>query len=182
MQCSGIIPAWNCSAFQETQLVLGHPAMQSGRFVNRLIGMLLVVTLMCPSWLWGNCCCSRRAVARNHAACCPSSPDSGVKTKSTAKPCCAARVAVVKTATPERPDCRPVSPCRCRMPVDSVVVLNSVRTSELTSQIVPIAIPERFAGIPDHDLPCGLASSPSKDPSDPPSPSERCARLCRWLA
>ena len=155
--------------------------MQSGVLANRLIGLLLAVTMLCPSWLCGNCCCSRRVIARNLAACCQSKVDSAAETKPQ-KACCAKRALVVKSAASERPDCHPVSPCRCRTSVEAVAVTGSVRSSELTSQIVPMAIPGWIAAMLGNDLPSNVASLPRNDPGDPPSPLERCAQLCRWLA
>ena len=155
--------------------------MQSGVLANRLIGLLLAVTMLCPSWLWGNCCCSRRAIARNLAGCCQSKPDSVAETKPQ-KSCCAKRALVVKSAASERPDCHPVSPCRCRTSVEAVAVTTSVRSAELTSQIIPMAIPGRIAASLGNVLPSNPASLPPNDRGDPPSPLERCARLCRWLA
>ena len=155
--------------------------MQSGLLAHRLIGLLLAVTMLCPSWLCGNCCCSRRAIAKNLAACCQSKADSAAET-TPKKSCCAKRALVVKSAASERPDCHPVSPCRCRTSVDAVFVTGSVRSTELTSQLVHMAVPGRIAVSLGSDLPSNPTSLHRNDPGDPPSPLERCAQLCRWLA
>ncbi|MBS0204076.1 MAG: hypothetical protein JSS49_14315 [Planctomycetes bacterium] len=149
--------------------------MPSGLFANRLIGLLLAVTMMWPTWMWGNCCCSRQAVLQTARRCC----SAAVARPAAMKPCCAARRAITKVSTGSA-ELQPVSCCRCKTRVDSIAVSN-LRGTELTTVISLLAIPDRITPVQQDRL-LSVLMVRSQTPGDPPDPQDRCARLCRWLA
>ncbi len=149
--------------------------MPSGFLANRLIGALLAVALLCPSWMWGSCCCTRKALAKTSGT---SQTRTEVRSQAK-KSCCAARAMSPKS---DRSEYDSDSPCRCRIQVKSVALSGSVRTLELTTHINYFVIAERASRVLVGALPSNQQSLRSIERGDPPDPLERCAQLCRWLA
>jgi len=158
--------------------------MRTGLISHRLIGVLLAITTLCPSWISAPCCCTQKTLVKSSPAACCSQASKGMAAVST-KPkraCCAAR-AIVATAEPQDPVAvRPVSSCCCRLHLNAATVSNLVRPVELTISPcdVPVANsrPEILPVRPGFDL----VQVSGGESDEPPDPSERCARLCRWLA
>ena len=159
---------------------LGTSAMQSGVLANRLIGMILAVSMLTPSWIGGTCCCFRKLAQRSGACCAAKELAKAAPAK---KSCCANRAAsksAPSLSDQQTPECHPVSPCRCRPKVDSAPVI-ALRQFELKSSaqnVIPaIAIVDQLT-----------PSQPSMHwqmvvrPGAPPDAPARCALLCRWLA
>lgn len=155
--------------------------MQSGVLANRLIGMILAVSMLTPSWIGGTCCCFRKLTQKSGACC--AAKASLAKAAPAKKSCCANR-GVSKSAPSlsdqQTPECHPVSPCRCRPKVDSAPVI-SLRQFELKSSAQD-AIPA-FAVVDQLTPPQpSMAWQRAVRPGAPPDAPARCALLCRWLA
>lgn len=155
--------------------------MQSGVFANRLIGMILAVSMLTPSWIGGTCCCFRKLTQKSGACC--AARESLAKAAVTQKSCCAKRAAsrtVASASDQQTAQCHPVSPCRCRPNIDAAPVI-AVRQFELKSSaqvVIPaIAVADQLT------QPQPSMHGPSvARPGAPPDAPARCALLCRWLA
>lgn len=158
--------------------------MRTGLVFYRLIGLLLAITTLCPSWISGPCCCTQTSSAtRSAAACCSKSfPGKPVVSAKPKRPCCAAR-SVVANAQSDLPIAvRPISSCRCRLHLSSAAVSSLVRPVELTTTPCDVPVAESRQGDSLVDLQSDPKWNVTGDPDEPPDPSERCALLCRWLA
>ncbi len=158
--------------------------MRTGLLSSRLIGLLLAITTLYPSWISGPCCCTQTSFAKLSPAACCSRMATGmaaaaIKPK---KGCCAAR-AVVANAEPIRPNAvRPVSNCCCRQHLKSSAVTRLVRSVELTTPPGDFPIADVRQAVPSVNPQSDPKWNVTGDPDEPPDPSERCALLRRWLA
>jgi len=153
--------------------------MQSGVLANRLIGIILTVSMLTPSWIGGTCCCFQKLI-RKSGSCC-AAKTSVAKPSSARKACCANRPAspALSLADQQTKECHPVSPCRCRHKAENVTVVAS-RQFELkqATQWVTPATPITLA-MPLHSVTRWQVAT---RPGAPPDAPTRCALLCRWLA
>lgn len=158
----------------ESQSTYGVPRCMNWRLVaNHSFSLLLAVAMIWPSWLWGNCCCSRRNVAPK--SCCQSKPV--VETK---KACCA-RAALAKSNRVLASEIRSTATCRCHSQIQSTQVVTSVRSSDLITPPADAVPSDRVFAISltDQQDP---AISRGRHWRVPISSSDRCAQLCRWHA
>lgn len=149
--------------------------MQSGVFANRLIGIILTVSMLTPSWIGGTCCCFQKLI-RKSGSCCATKASHA---KPARKACCANRSAAPSLANQQTNECHPVSPCRCHHKAENATVVTS-RQFEL-KQTTQWAIPTTpiLLSMPLH-LPTRWQAVTR--PGAPPDAPARCALLCRWLA
>ena len=149
---------------------------------TRLLLILLASTMACPSWLWGDCCCTRRAAAGKSRSCCQSFAKATQKTAPKKRSCCAVIVSADVQSSSVSTLCEPAAPCRCRTQSVAIAFSKPLRSMDRDRHDpcdgfavrVHHAVTEidasNVAHLADHECGCPLDAM------------ERCRWLCRWLA
>jgi hypothetical protein len=155
-----------------------NPAVVS----TRLLLILLASAMACPSWLWGDCCCTRRAAAGNARSCCSVSAGSKQASAPKKRSCCAARLGDGAKSQAPSTLAEPASQCRCRTQTVAVPTAKSPWSLDRVSFQRCDWIAVRNHEVVSNDFASRISRGDDHKLGSPLDAHDRCIVLCRWLA